>query len=114
MKKLSIFLEQKILPQKSIDGGRNNFIKNNMTREEKIQKWADEHSAKKQSITIGAWVARDINKVVALHRVKPKCWEGFYLGNVMTVLDKNDFPEVTFENSPKKVKITIEIEEDKE
>lgn len=75
-------------------------------------KYADRHPAKKQTATIDAWVAMDKNKIIALHRVKPKCWEGFYLGSVMAILDKNDFPEVTFENSPKKVKVTIELEEE--
>lgn len=82
-----------------------------MTREEEIQKAADKHPAKKQSTTIDAWVARDINKVIVLHKVEPKCWEGFYLGSLMAILDKNDFPEITFENSPKKVKVTIELDE---
>lgn len=85
-------------------------------------KWADRHPAKKQAVTIEAWVARDsridigkntdlffgkeypiLNKMVGT-------WGGM---EEYYPLPKDALPEVTFENSPKKVKVTIEMEEEK-
>lgn len=76
-------------------------------------KWADNHPAKKQVSTIDAWVARD-KRFLWLSAEKPYKYKDEWWVKFMYYLDYNDFPSVTFENSPKKVKITIELEEDNE
>lgn len=62
-------------------------------------KYADKHPAKKQSIIIDGYLYRNSDGTLFLFRD-----EGF-----MTKLDENDFPNVIHE---KKVKVTIELEEE--
>lgn len=84
-------------------------------------KWADEHPAKKQTVTIDAWVARDSRKDIGKNT-------DLFFGKEYPILNKmvgtwggmeefyplpqDALPSVTFENSPKKVKVTIELEEE--
>lgn len=74
----------------------------------------------KQTVTIDAWVARDKDgklyaykrppyKNVDRGKYYPSVDSGYY-GIALKELDT--FPSVTFENSPKKVKVTIELEEE--
>lgn len=70
------------------------------------------NSAKKQTVTIDAWVARDDNNLISLYEEKPSKKVSFYVGRFWALLREEDFPSVTFENSPKKVKVTIELEEE--
>ena len=115
-----------------------------MTREEKIQKaaeeyatgspqatlrykafkdgvrYADRHPAKKQAVTIEAWVARDkhidvdSNTDLVLGKERPTfCHDMWCNMEEYYPLPKDALPEVTFENSPKKVKVTIEMEDEK-
>lgn len=82
-------------------------------------KWADGHPAKKQAVTIEAWVARDKDgKLYAYKRPpyknldKGKYYPSGNLDDDGIVLEEFDaFPSVTFENSPKKVKVTIEMDD---
>lgn len=84
-------------------------------------KYADEHPAKKQTVTIDAWVARDSRKDIGKNT-------DLFFGKEYPILNKmvgtwggmeefyplpqDALPSVTFENSPKKVKVTIELEEE--
>lgn len=80
--------------------------------------WADRQSAKKQSVTIDAWVARDECGDLSLWDEHPyrnlidtcNYWE--CLGGDSITLPKNAFQALTWDNSPKKVKVTIELEEE--
>lgn len=83
--------------------------------------YADRHPAKKdpakkQTATIDAWVARDMNKDLYVYDKEPHEFRNEWLPNdtVCTFLkvDCALFQEVTFKNSPKKVKVTIEMEEE--
>lgn len=75
--------------------------------------WADAHPAKKQTVTIDAWVARDKNAFLSIHNKKPTLInEAEWVSVGFLYIDPTNFPFVTFENSPKKVKITIELEEE--
>ena len=80
-------------------------------------KWADRHPAKKQAVTIEAWVARDKNMDLFLYLDKPHKirneWVPNKINGTFLEFDCTSFQEVTFENSPKKVKVTIEMEEEK-
>lgn len=76
------------------------------------KKIAYEHPTKKQTVTIDGWVARDKNKVIGFYREKPNKMEDFYIGGFVCCLPHDYFHSITFENSPKKVKVTIELEED--
>lgn len=77
-------------------------------------KYADEHHAKKQTVTIDAWVARDKNAFLSIHNKKPTLInEAEWVSVGFLYIDPTNFPFVTFENSPKKVKITIELEDEK-
>lgn len=72
-------------------------------------KYADAHPAKKQAVTIKAWVARERFGALSLFKDGTgHMWAGKFLFN----LNQYDFPSVTFENSPKKVKVTIELEDE--
>lgn len=80
-----------------------------------------EHPAKKQTVTIDAWVARDSRKDIGKNT-------DLFFGKEYPILNKmvgtwggmeefyplpqDALPSVTFENSPKKVKVTIELEEE--
>lgn len=58
------------------------------------------------------WIARDRNGFIGLYKHKPtwvrinrfrEDWNGDYMG----LLDKDSFPEVTFENSPQEVELKL-------
>lgn len=106
-----------------------------MTREEEIQKaatescskynmpygvpsfiegaeWADAHPAKKQAVTIDAWVARDFNNILGIYGKQPRRGCASYCGDFKCLIDEKLFPSITFQNSPKKVKVTIELEDE--
>ena len=79
--------------------------------------WADAHPAKKQTVTIEAWVARDRSEegieFLGLYRKEPTYlsdtgWNGGFI----LPLDRRAFSDITFENSPQKVKVTIEMEDE--
>ena len=60
------------------------------------------------------WIAKDEGGFIGLYRKKPIWKEGkgssvkdWYNGDFMGLLDSNDFPEVTFENSPQMVEIKL-------
>lgn len=62
------------------------------------------------------WIARDKDGYIGLYRKLPtwvrinrfrEDWDGDFMG----LLDKDSFPEVTFENSPMEVEIKILKEE---
>lgn len=59
------------------------------------------------------WVARDLDGTLVLSNRQPylpnKCYDFFYFGDDASLyyLDRNMFPEVTFENSPKEVEIKL-------
>lgn len=76
-------------------------------------KWADAHPAKKHAVTIDAWVARDESGELITHAEKPERYNcGEWDSNKgMITLDETLFPSVTWESEPKKVKVTIELEE---
>lgn len=83
-------------------------------------KWADRHPAKKQAVTIEAWVARnkhidvDSNTDLVLGKERPTfCHDMWCNMEEYYPLPKDALPEVTFENSPKKVKVTIDMEDEK-
>lgn len=60
------------------------------------------------------WIARDKQNCLGLYYEKPR-WEkhsisqieDWYDGYFLGYLDSNEFPEVTFENSPRKVKLEL-------
>lgn len=66
--------------------------------------WADKHPAKNQTVTILGCLYRYSDGTLSLFRENPS--------DFMTNLNENDFPSVTHQNSPKKVKVTIELEEE--
>lgn len=91
-----------------------------MTREEEIKIAAEEYAtgspAKKQTVTIDAWVARDKCGDLSIWNKQPyrnlidtcNYWERVD-GDSIT-LPNNTFQTITWENSPKKVKVIIEME----
>lgn len=60
------------------------------------------------------WIARDKQDYLGLYYEKPT-WkksslsqiEDWYDGGFLGYLDKNQFPEVTFENSPQEVELKL-------
>ena len=59
------------------------------------------------------WIARDKTSNLFLHFTKPRLCGSVWCpqeGSYARQIDTDLFPEVTFENSPKKVKVTIEME----
>lgn len=85
--------------------------------------WADTHPAKKQAVTIDAWVAREGCGELHLYENKPNRYgyDSFVVSKGASIglgaftaglFSSVNFPSVTFENSPKKAKITIELEEE--
>ncbi len=60
------------------------------------------------------WIARDKQDYLGLYYEKPT-WkehglvqiEDWYDGGFLGYLDNNEFPEVTFENSPQEVELTL-------
>lgn len=78
-------------------------------------RWADEHPAKKQAVITNAWVARDESGELIAHAEKQErdnCGKEWDSNKGMITLDDTLFPSVTWENSPKKVRVTIELEEE--
>lgn len=59
------------------------------------------------------WIARDLNNSLSLFRDKPKLkfinihCRRIWIGNFAAAVKTDLFPEVTFENSPQKVKIEL-------
>ena len=54
------------------------------------------------------YVARDKNGEVYLHRDNPPLLaEGVFHSANWIILDKEDFPDVTFENSPREVELKL-------
>lgn len=84
------------------------------------EKFADRHPAKKQTVTIDAWVARDnhvnnisntdlfLSRIHPLRNIYHEIWTA--LGAIP--LPQDIFSDITWENSPKKIKVTIELEEE--
>lgn len=66
----------------------------------------------KVSRTYYAWVARDKRGVLKLFNGKPFKWKWFgeWGGDFLCCLNSEDFPDVTWENSPRKVKFKIELD----
>ena len=57
------------------------------------------------------WIARDKNGSLTVYNTKPKLyfddfWDGDYSTHYID-LDKDMFPEVTFENSPQEVELKL-------
>ena len=59
------------------------------------------------------WIARDLDGTLILSNKEPylpnKCYNFFYFSDDANIyyLDKNMFPEVTFENSPQEVELNL-------
>ena len=59
------------------------------------------------------WIARDLDGTLILSNKEPylpnKCCDFFYFSDDASIyyLDRSMFPEVTFKNSPQKVKIEL-------
>lgn len=106
-----------------------------MTREEEIQKaatescskynmpygvhsfiegarWSDEHPAKKQTVTIDAWVARDMDGSLGIFydgkepEMRGCCDYHFAPGKVLHV-PRHIFPDLTWESDPEEVEIIL-------
>lgn len=74
--------------------------------------WADSCPVKpesKQTMTIEAWVARDFDGVLSLYKEEPHREPYDFVGGFIMLFREDNFPSVTWENSPKKVKVTIEL-----
>ena len=58
------------------------------------------------------WIARDKNGILAIYKDFPsKCEFGFLpINNANFTIDRNLFPSVTFENSPKEITIILNDE----
>lgn len=57
------------------------------------------------------WIAREKSGLLCLHNEKPTFDGEYWLGNSSwAYIDLEYFPEVTFENSPKKVKLILSEE----
>jgi hypothetical protein len=61
------------------------------------------------------WIARDERNHLAIFKGKPeykpgsvKYWQPSSLGHYIVDLPEDYFPEVTFENSPKRIILTLE------
>lgn len=63
------------------------------------------------------WIARDKDGTLVLSNRLPylvnECYDYFFFGDDASIyyLDRNTFPEVTFENSPQQVEIKLSKEE---
>lgn len=59
------------------------------------------------------WIARDENGLLGLHKREPYRHSGLYGTDVFTggilvcYLPSNEFPEVTWENSPKEIELKL-------
>lgn len=74
--------------------------------------WADKHTAKKQTATIEAWICKDKNNSLKICNEKPyrnmvlECWSS---GVSSITIPKEMFPNITWDTTPKKVKVIIEL-----
>ena len=53
----------------------------------------------------GLWLARSVDGTLLCHTCKPACKAGYWYSTYMMIVDPEWYPEVTFENSPKKLKL---------
>lgn len=58
------------------------------------------------------WIARDKNGFIGMYKIKPKwlrvnCFRKDWCGGFIGFLDKDSFPEITFENSPMQVELNL-------
>ena len=53
----------------------------------------------------GLWLARDIDGTLLCHTGRPEMSRGHWHSSYMMIVDPLWYPEVTFENSPKKLKL---------
>ena len=53
------------------------------------------------------WIARDFDDYIFLHTKEPKLLDGEWSSERVLMLNKTDFPEVTFENSPQEIELVI-------
>lgn len=53
------------------------------------------------------WIARNLGGGLSLHYERPTYIAGLGWDKVWAIPDRKDFPEVTFENSPQKVKLEL-------
>ena len=53
----------------------------------------------------GLWLARSVDGTLLCHTCKPTCKAGYWHSTYMMIVDPEWYPEVTFENSPKKLKL---------
>ena len=53
----------------------------------------------------GLWLARNLDDALFCHTCKPTCKAGYWYSTYMMIVDPEWYPEVTFENSPKKLKL---------
>lgn len=53
------------------------------------------------------WIARSEGGELTLHSRKPIYHKGYGWISVCTILNSKEFPDVTFENSPKEVELKL-------
>lgn len=53
------------------------------------------------------YIARDFDGYILLHTKEPKLLDGEWSSERVLMLNKTDFPEVTFENSPMEVELKL-------
>lgn len=102
------------------------FIEGKLSYDELVEEafikgvmWADAHPAKRQTATIDAWVARNKcidnyqNTNLFLGKERPTLYNTIWCSmEEYYPLPQDALPFVTFENSPKKVKVTIDLEDE--
>lgn len=77
--------------------------------------YTDKHTAKKQTATIEAYICKDKNNSLKICNEKPyrnmvlECWNS---GVSSITIPKEMFPAITWDTTPKKVKVIIELEEE--
>lgn len=70
-----------------------------------------------KSVTIKGYIARDKDNLLCLYETEPYLDEKFgcfvdKFESYFLSLNEQLFPDITYENSPKEVKITITVEKD--
>lgn len=53
------------------------------------------------------WIARSEGGELTLHSRKPIYHKGYGWTSVCTILNSKEFPDVTFENSPREVELKL-------
>ena len=53
------------------------------------------------------YIARDDSQDICLHTERPRLLNGYWNSDNFFMLEKSDFPEVTFENSPMEVELKL-------